>query len=216
MTIRTKYVNGMNEIKADDELKQTIINKASMSAAVPRTVDRAFRKKVAMIAVSCILIFLLAIGGPLVLHNGDQANPSTLFSGFVVTAYEADGVPLVVKPGVDFPLGQYSMFMSSVPGFPITIASKDTDKIELRTSEGQLLLWNSADSKVIPQGKEATVKSGDTIYWTPLVEGDQTQSAATESILEITAYKDMNKLGSSMIEIKSKDHNMYKGKLINE
>ena len=27
MTIRTKYVNGMNEIKADKELKQRIINK---------------------------------------------------------------------------------------------------------------------------------------------------------------------------------------------
>ena len=80
MTIRTKYVNGMNEIKADNELKQRIINKSITSAAVPRSVARAFRSKAAMFAVSCMIIFLLAVGGPLVLHNKDQENPAALFS----------------------------------------------------------------------------------------------------------------------------------------
>lgn len=216
MTIRTKYVNGMNEIKADNELKQRIINKSITSAAVPRSVARTFRSKAAMTAVSCMIIFLLAVGGPLVLHNKDQENPATLFSGFVVTAYAADGAHLVVKPDVAFPLGQYSMYMSSVPGFPITIGSKDVEKIEVRTSEGQLLLWNPADPIVKHQGKEATVKSGDTIYWSPMVEGDPSQSAATEGIIEITAYKDMKKLGSSRIEIKLEDDYMYKGKLTND
>jgi hypothetical protein len=205
----------MNEIKATDELKQTIISQAGMNTIVPQTAARPFRSKLAVIAVSCMIIFLLAIGGSIVVHNQDQANPSALFSGFVVTAYAADGTPLVVKPDVDFPLGQYSMLMSSVPGFPVKITSKDADKIELQTSEGQLLLWNPKDSIVIPQGKKATFKSGDTIYWTPLVEGDQIQ-AVDHSKLEITAYKDMKKLGSSTIEIKSEDHIMYKGKLTNE
>jgi hypothetical protein len=204
----------MNEIKADDELKQTIINITRANAVVPQTAARAFRIKVAMIAVSCLIIFLLAIGGQLALHK-DHANPSTLFSGFVITAYAADGAPLAVKPDVEFPLGQYSMFMSSVPGFPVTIVSKNADKIEVRTSEGQIVFWNpTTDSKVNHQGKEATFKSGDTIYWSPMIEGDP--SHATESILEITAYKDNAKLGSSTIEIKSEDHVMYKGRLTNE
>lgn len=215
MTIRTKYVNGMNEIKADDELKQTIINKARKSTAVPRAIARSFRRKVAIISVSCMMIFLIAIGGPIFLQNEDKANPSTLFSGFVVTTYAADSTPLEVKPNVDFPLGQYSMFMSSVPGFPVTIASKDADKIELRTSEGQLLLWSSTDSVVIPLGKKATIKSGDTIYWSPLVEGDPIQMVG-ESILKVTAYKNLKQLGSSTIKIKSEDQNMFKGKLIFE
>ncbi|WP_426450629.1 hypothetical protein ACP26L_01140 [Paenibacillus sp. S-38] len=215
MTMRTKYVNEMNEIKVDDELKQTIINNASMSTAVLQRETRAFRRKVAMIAVSCIAILLLAIGGPLILHDKNHDNPSTLFSGFVITAYAADGAPLVVKPDVDFPLGQYSSFMSSVPGFPVTIVSKEADKIEVRTSEGELLLWdNKEDFKVRSQGKVATFKSGDTIYWTPVVVGDQ--KIVDESILEISAYKDMKKLGSSKIEIKLGNHNMYNAKLINE
>ncbi|MEV5029541.1 hypothetical protein [Paenibacillus sp. LPE1-1-1.1] len=216
MTIRTKYVNGMNEIKADNELKQRIINKSITSAAEPRSVARAFHSKAAMIAVSCMIIFLLAVGGPLVLHNNDQENPATLFSGFVVTAYAADGAQIVVKPDVTFPLGQYAMYMSSVPGFPITIGSKDADKIEVKTSEGELLLWNPADPIVKYQGKETTVKSGDTIYWSPMVEGAPSQSWGTEGILEITAYKDMKKLGSGRIEIKMEDYYMYTGKLTND
>jgi hypothetical protein len=215
MTIMRKYVDGMNEIKATDELKQTIISQAGMNTVVPQTAARPFRSKLAVIAVSCTIIFLLAIGGSIVVHNQDQANLNTLFSGFVVTVYAADGTPLVVKPEVDFPLGQYSMYMSSVPGFPVTITSKDADKIELQTSEGELLLWNPKDSIVIPQGKKATFNSGDTVYWTPMAEGDQNQ-AADKSILEVTAYKDMKKLGSSTIEIESDDNNMYTGKLTNE
>lgn len=212
MTNRTKYINGMNEIKVDNSLKQSIINKSGMNTSI---LDTARTYRVAMIAVSCMIIFLLAIGGRFVLHNGDQASLSGLFSGFVVTAYAADGSPLVVKPDIDFPLGQYSMIMSSVPGFPITIACKDTEIIIVRSSEGQLLLWNPADSKVKHLGKQVTVRSGDTIYWSPLVEGNHSPTVATQSVLQITAYKDHTKLGNSTIEIKSDEHHKYKGKLTN-
>ncbi|QYR19176.1 hypothetical protein KZ483_14530 [Paenibacillus sp. sptzw28] len=214
MTLRSKYVKGMNGIKLDDELKQNIISKIGSGSSVTQIRVRSFRYKVAMISAACVIVFLLIIGGPLIFHNGGQTNsgPSTLFNGFVITAYAADGTPQVVKPDVDFPLGQYSMFMSSVPGFPITIVSKDADQISLRTSEGELLLWNPSDSKVRYQGKEAIVKSGDTIYWSPLVDGQ----VATESMLEITAYKDKKKLGSNVIEIKSEDHVTYKGRVTND
>jgi hypothetical protein len=214
MTMRSKYVKDMNTIKVDDELKQSIIRKIGSSSTLPQIRVGSFRSKVAMISVACVIVFLLIIGGPLILHNGDQTNvgPSALFNGFVITAYAADSTPLMVKPDVDFPLGKYSMFMSSVPGFPVTIVSKDADQISLRTSEGELLLWNPTDSKVINQGKEAIVKSGDTIYWSPLADGQVT----TESMLEITAYKDKKKLGSNVIQIKSEDHVMYKGKVTND
>jgi hypothetical protein len=214
MTMRSKYVNEMNGIKLDDELKQSIISKVSSSTAASQKGARTFRSKVSMISTACVIVFLLIFGGPLILHNSDQTNsgPSTVFNGFVITAYAADGTPLMVKPDVDFPLGQYSTFMSSVPGFPVTIVSKDADQISLQTSDGELLLWNPTDSKVIHQGKEAIVKSGDTIYWSPLVDGQVT----TESMLEITAYKDKKKLGSNVIQIKSEDHVMYKGKVTND
>lgn len=213
MAMRTKYVDGMNKIKADNELKQAILRKVSIGAAVPPHVERAFRSKLVMLAVSCIIIVLLVIGGPLVFQQKHIDHSAALFSGFEVMAYAADGDPLIVKPDVDFPLGQYSVFMSIVPGFPITIVSEATDHIELRTSEGQLLLW--INSMVLPQGKEVTMKSGDTIYWTPLVEGIQNQAVA-ENVLEVIAYKNKNIIGSSKIEIKLDDHNMYKGKLLSQ
>jgi hypothetical protein len=217
MTMRTRYMNGMNEIKVGEVLKQSIISKSSSIEAATHTGVHSFRNKVTMFVAACVIIIIIAIGGPLILHVGDQANsdPSTLFKGLEITAYAADGAPQVIKPDVSFPLGQYSLIMSNVPGFPITIDCKDANQIRLRTTEGQLLLWTPSDSKVIPQGKEATVKSGVTIYWSPLEEGNQSQRAI-KSILEITAYKDKKKLGSSAIEIKSEDHVMYKGKLTND
>ena len=211
MMMRTKYVDGMNEIKVDDERKQSMISRAGTNDAEPRIRARSFRSKTAMFIAACMILILLAIGGPFILHNEDQTKTtSALFSGFVITAYAADDAPLKVKPDVDFPLGQYSGFMSSVPGFPITISSKDADEIRLQTSEGELLRWTPSAPKVIKEGKEATVKSGDTIYWSPLVEGSQSQ-AALESKLGITAYRDNKKLGSSTIEIKRRITSGIKG-----
>jgi hypothetical protein len=149
-------------------------------------------KKVSMLVASCVIILLLGIGTPLIIHNG-----------------AADAAPVSINPTVDFPLGQYSLHMSSVPGFPMTITSEDADNISLRASEGKLLLWNRFSSIVIPQGKEATVKSGTTIYWTPLVEG----AYAEKAMIRLTAYKDKHILGSSVIEIKMENHIIYTGKL---
>ncbi|NEW06339.1 hypothetical protein GK047_09970 [Paenibacillus sp. SYP-B3998] len=210
MTIRTKYVNEMNGVKADEELKKTIISQVISRADGSLTVAHNPRSKVTIFIVTSVIIFIIAIGIPLI-YNGaqDSSGLPNLYKGLVVTAYAADGTSVAVSPDVDFPLGQYSLIMSSMPGFPLTIACKDADNISLRTSEGMLLLWNPPVNKVLPMGKEANVKSGTTIYWTPLVEGDRAEKA----ILEITAYKDKNKLGSSLIEIKTEDHIMYKGKL---
>lgn len=215
MTMRTKYVNGMNEIRVGDEFKQSIISKAGANDAVPQAQSRSFHSKTAMFAAACVIVLLLAIGGPLIFDNGDQAKSgsSPMFQGLIITAYAADGAPYTVKPDVDFPLGRYALLMSSVPGFPITISSKGADEIRLQTSEGQLLLWTPPASKVITEGKEATVKSGDTIYWVPIAEGNQSQ--AWGSNLEITAYKDNKKLGSSTIEITTKDRIWYTGKITN-
>ncbi|RXZ79448.1 hypothetical protein EBB07_23005 [Paenibacillaceae bacterium] len=197
----------------DNEFKQSVINTVDLSSANPHKKVRVFRNKAAMISVSCIFATLL-IGGPLILNKDVQKNhsPSTLISGFVITDYAADGTSLAVKPDVDFPLGQYSIYMSSVPGFPVTIVSKDAEEINVRTSEGELLLWNKSDSTVSPQGKETIVRSGDTIYWSPLVEGQ----AAAESRIELTAYKDKKALGSNVIEIESDDQGMYIGKATKE
>lgn len=209
MTMKSRYVEGIDGIKMDDALKQSMMN----NIYAPQERVRSFRSKITMISTAVIMVSLLIFGGSYIVKMGDPATsgPSPFFQGFVITAYAADGTPLVVKPDVVFPLGQYLMTMSSVPGFPITIDAKDADQIRLRISEGELLLWSSSNSKVRSQGNETTVKSGDTIYWSPSANG----KVAAESMLEITAYKDMEKLGSSFIEIKSEDQATYKGRVLN-
>ncbi|MFC5652323.1 hypothetical protein ACFPYJ_25065 [Paenibacillus solisilvae] len=218
MTMRDKYANGMNEIKMDDERKQAILNRINPGHTEPSAgAAWSIRGKIVMAAAACILLFLFVLGGPNILHLGNQAGSTdtTLFRGFVITAYAADGAPQTVKPDVEFPLGQYSPLMSSVPGFPITISAKDADEIRLHTSEGELLRWSPQDSKVRPQGNEASLHPGDTIYWSPLAKKGQSP-LRTKSIIEITAYKDDALLGSSTIEIQSDDRFTYRGKLTND
>lgn len=211
--MKNKYVNGMNEMHADDAFKQSFIRRVSLNSGASPTPFWSLRRRFTVIASSCMIILLLAIGGPLLDRNGNQANPSILYKGFTVTAYAGEGVPLVVQPDVEFPLGRYSVFMSSVPGFPINIVADGADTIDLQASEGELLMWNPADSKVIPQGQHATVKSGDTIYWSPLTD-NSSPSAAAESILEISAYRDTRQLGSTMFQIQSQDHITYTGLML--
>ncbi|GKU76558.1 hypothetical protein [Paenibacillus sp. L3-i20] len=215
MTIDQNYRNDMNEINVSSELKQTLISIPHRSTAEKQSTVSIFHRKLTMITVSCLMISLLALGGTLALQHTKTTNTITLFSGFAITAYAADGTTLQVNPDIEFPLGQYSMIMSNAPGFPITIAAEGADLIELQASDGQLLNWNHSDSKIIVLGKEVTVKSGDTIYWSPLAEGSASQAAAIKSELEITAYKNKTKLGNSRIEITSDDNGMYSGKLSN-
>lgn len=49
---------------------------------------------------------------------------------------------------MDLQLGQYSIFMNSVPGLPISIVYNHSDKIELEVTEGQLLMWGKAVAQV--------------------------------------------------------------------
>jgi hypothetical protein len=215
MTFRTKYVNEMNGIMVDDELKKTIISQAISSATTgSSTVALKFRSKVAILVAFCVVIFFLAIGTPQIIHNGDKVSNGlpSLYKGLVITAYAEGGAPVLINPDVDFPLGGYSMLMSSVPGFPITITCEGADKISLRTSDGKLFLWLRFSSIGIARENEVIVTSGTTIYWTPLVEGAHVKKA----IIELAAYKDKNKLGSSLIELKSGNGIDYTGKLTNK
>ncbi|OMG01298.1 hypothetical protein [Paenibacillus sp. FSL R7-0337] len=213
--MKDKYVNGMDGIKADEAFKQSIIRSATIHSGTSKTSAWTFRRKIMTTVLSCVIILLIATLGPLLVNRGDPATPSPLYSGFMVTAYAADGVPVVVQPGVEFPLGQYSLYMSSVPGFPIKLAAEGADTIEVRATEGQLLLWNPADGKVILSNTKAIVKPGDTVYWSPPTD-KSIQYTVSDSSLEITAFKGSTKLGSSSIQVLSQDHITYTGKLVSK
>ncbi len=208
--MRDEYVKAIDEIKASEEFKQSMIRSMSTVRQETRNEEkrksgRNVRGRIVMVTVSCAILLLLAISASLVLRPDSRA---TVFDGFTVTVYAADGTAVPVKPNVEFPLGEYSMLMSQVPGFPVTVSSEDGDRIRIQASEGELLLWNPADSKVLIQGSKATVQSGETFYWSPSAEGAQSGAAGT---LEITAYRQETKIGSAEIEIKSENGQVYKG-----
>ncbi|MFC4775278.1 hypothetical protein ACFO9Q_00585 [Paenibacillus sp. GCM10023252] len=160
MSWRSKYARGMDDIQVSDELRRTIRNRVEKQAAASPARDKFLHNMVIRIAASCVIVLLLAVGGWSVAQRTEESSigHTGMLQNLVITAYASDGAPVVMTPEVEFPLGQYSMLMSSVPGFPITIECKDADKIKLRASEGKFLLWSQMNTKVRPQGKELTVK----------------------------------------------------------
>ncbi|URN95662.1 MAG: hypothetical protein NAG76_05300 [Candidatus Pristimantibacillus lignocellulolyticus] len=76
-----------------------------------------------------------------------------------------------------------------------------------------MLLWNRAESQITYLNNGATVKPGETIYWSPLLKDASQQPAATNAEIEITAFKDKIKLGSNTIEITLGKDNLYTGVL---
>lgn len=213
MSIQTKYVNGMHEIKATDELKLNIMYNTSKGAGNFHTKRLVFRNRFAIIVSFCTIIVLLTLGGMNIFQLGNEQDRSSIFDGFVISVYATDGSLVEVKPNVDFPLHQYTSLMSSVPGLPVTIASEDADIIKLKYTDGQLLLWNRAESQITYLNNGATVKPGETIYWSPLLKDASQQPAATNAEIEITAFKDKIKLGSNTIEITLGKDNLYTGVL---
>lgn len=212
--MKNKYAEAVNEIRASDELKQSIIRQTASDASVTRRSARILRRKTAMIAVAAAFVLLLAIGGPLWLRGNDSERPPAWFDGFAVTAYAADGAAIDVKPNAEFPLGRYSMFMSSVPGFPVSVSAEGADRIEIRASAGELLSWSPSDSRVRRQGDRMDLEVGETFYWSPPSETESPAVASAE--LEITAYRQNEKLGKGRIDIESDDEGLYTAKWIAE
>lgn len=212
-----KYINGMNEIKADDSLKIKIIN--SIKEYKPKQTTHLFvlKKAAALMAVACTFFLVIAFGSQYIQNkdngiNEDQSTVETIFPGFVITAYAADETHFEIKPNVAFPLGKYEMTMSSVPGFPLKIVCNGTDIIKLTVTDGEFLLWASPDWRVYNKGKELEIKSGDTVYWSPLKEINS-DSITRSCTISIKAFKNNKELGSNKIKIESDNNYSYIGRL---
>lgn len=202
----------MHEIKADEELKQKIISNVIKSNFKDGSHFFILKKTFTFFVVACSLTLVTMFGFRFIQDIGDTpkiGQYQTLFGGFVLTAY-ADGTPVEVKPNVNFLLGKYQLTMSSVPGFPIKIVCDEADAIHLKAGYGVFKLWTPA-LEVLDAGNRIDIKSGDTIYWSPIPDKDH-DTAPTKITLEITAYKNNKVLGNSTIEIiKSDDNITYNG-----
>lgn len=234
--MKSKYGNGMNRIRTGEEFRKAIVRRAVEEGGgtgktflfrktgpqrpnAPKCSPTALRgpqnrRKAAVFAASCALLLLLAAGASIQLPNaGRESGSAGFYRNFFLTAYAADGNPIPVSPDAVFPLGRYSLWMSSVPGFPLTLGCTDAQEIRVEVSEGKLLSLDRAASKVMVLGKETAVDPGATLYWSPLPEGSSPSSPAKNITLELTAYKGGEKLGSSTVEIQTADGVSYTGKL---
>src|SRR4029453_9164162 len=199
-----RYVDGMKEIKASEELKQRLIHNARQQSSARRT--PAFKKTAPLLAAVCAFILLAMLGAALLQPSGKQ----TVLASFVLTAYAADGTAIQMKPNIELPLGKYSPFMSSVPGFPISIAAQEADSITVTATEGSFSLWTPPASKVIPKGKSVSLSSGTIIYWSPIDEHTPKLIAKSSSV-SIVAFKNKKEIGRRIIELQADDDLNYSG-----
>ena len=97
-----------------------------------------------------------------------------------------------IKPKITSTIDEYSLTMSSVPGFPIKVGvtfdgpSASITSIVLITNKGSFVEWGD-DNKVINLGKEAKL-AGKKIYWTPVGEDNEIVDGA--KITAIVSYID--------------------------
>ena len=99
----------------------------------------------------------------------------------------AEVATLVNSDNKDFQLtispDKYSPAMSSTPGIKFTpINSDNTVKYECSASEGQFLTW---DNSIITQlGQQCEIRSGKSIYWSPLSSGDKAEIVVTIKMIK--------------------------------
>lgn len=210
-----KYVQGMEEIKADDKLKYKIMTNIELVNSTKQTSKYKFRNAIITFALTLLVVIFISIF-PIIQNRQNSSNQLAkrqLFSGFVITAYGKNGIPKEIKPNVKFLLGRYSLTNSSVPGFPIKIVCKDVYTIKLNATNGEFLLWKTENSNVINKGKEIEIKSGDTVYWSPLAQNHLDSNVKTCNI-EIKAYKLGKEIGSNIVCIKEESDFAYSGVLL--
>lgn len=219
--MKNNYINGMNEIKASESLKRKIISKAEESRANTNNFKEPWhpftiKKSVALIAFVCTFAIVMTLSFPNIKNNSTkQATGSGVnkaVNNFTITAYAADGSTVNIKPNVEFSLGGYTPEMNSVPGFPLKIVCKDADTIKLTSTDGEFLLWPYPSREIQHKGKDFNIKSGDTLYWSPIINSNT--AITNNCTISIKAYKDNKVIGTNSIKIQLDSNNFYVGKLI--
>ncbi len=217
--MKDKYISGMSEIKADEELKNKLLN---INKNIKQSKYYFSNWKIASVfAIALIFVLFFNVCLPYMqnmLNTNEVITTKTpiakkIFGGFVITAFAADNSSFEVKPNVDFLIGKYQLTMSSVPGFPLKIECNDAESIKVSITDGELLLWNSSDGKIHNKGKELIINSGDTIYWTPL-QKNSPNTVVSSSTINIIAYKGDEEIGKNIIKIEAVDRISYMGRMI--
>lgn len=197
-------------------------------------------------AVACACAVALICGGVFAVKNSYMGQPEGNLTGstrenhsstgFLITAYAAekegdslsenfseDLVPTVLKPDIEVMLSNYNLFMSSVPGLPLTVSKDEEDVVTLSVSctTGAFCRWERSTGKITEEGNNLSCTSGETIYWRPALNEEHKNSSTShkwntreniESVsqIEVTAVNEQNKkTGSQLVIIGKNDINYF-------
>jgi hypothetical protein len=117
------------------------------------------------------------------------------------------------RPSVEIGMAQYSPMMSSVPGYPFTCRGEHVASVTYIADNGEMLLWGPDDYKVKPQGKQVSVKAGETVYWSALTEAQET---AAQASITVTIRMDGGKEYTRRISIEqTQESGYYKATVMN-
>ena len=126
----------------------------------------------------------------------------------------AEVATLVNPDNKDFQLtispNKYSPAMSSTPGIKFTPMNSDNSvKYECSTSDGQFLTW---ENSIITQlGQQCEIRSGKSIYWTPMLSD---ATAGAEIAVTIKMIKDGKMISQKRAIIGKDDEILYSVKEI--
>jgi hypothetical protein len=129
---------------------------------------------------------------------------------FILTACAPNILPgpsiAAPQPTLEAGMERYSPLMSSVPGYPFTCKRENVASVTYITDNGGMLLWGPDDFKVKPQGKQVSVKAEETVYWSPLTDG---QDMAAKASITVTIRMEDGRETARHIAIEAEDGSAY-------
>ena len=206
-----KFVTGMNKNIAPTEQINEMIYLDHEQQRDHAASSRRHKLRVRLVSGTLFLIVLLSLG---LLYSGTPSGSVKLqvWREKLSTATSpAEVAPQQVHPEISFPFESYSMTDNRAPGFPLVINVSGAEEIRLSSTSGGFVGWNPPDYTVNPLGKEISLATGETAYWTPLIE-DQTQEAITGSELSMSAYRGGKLISQALIQIQSDASGIFTGK----
>lgn len=138
-------------------------------------------KKIGLAVAAALLIAAAGLLFPMLLTEDEAAGSGA-----------SDGI------SVELPVSRYTTVSSSEPGMPIRTLCPAADEISINTDAGTFLTYSPPYYKVYEHGKHLNIKSGDTVYLSPLDEYGEISAKIT---VNIYAYKNSREIGRAVIVI---------------
>ena len=194
------------DIKIPDEMEQRLIKNC---ISKKKRGNFNYRKPV-FAAVACMLVVIMSFGIPYFTKSPTTGNIELIMgnSPLIVRAYAVGGHEEMVfedmSLGTEILMGQYSIAMSIVPGFPFKFSYPHTT-IELSVDNGEFILWDiEAGGGIIERmGNSHSINGEGYILWQPFTL-DSGPDLVETAIIDYRIIENGHVVGMGIIKIDSK------------